>query len=89
MTSTFAELGQPQIHSVGFAFNVRAGTPHGVVDKLYGAAARALQQPEVKAGLAKIQLDIVNESPEAAAKTLAEEARQSADTAKRIGLQPE
>ena len=86
---TFAELGHPGIKSLGYSLNVAAGTPKPIIDKLYAAASRALQVPEVRAQFAKLMLDALEEPPEVAAKRLAEEARLYADVARKIGLQPQ
>ena len=69
--------------------NVRAGTPKVAIDKLYASASRALKQPDIKAQLGKLSLDIVDLAPEAAAKNLAEQAKMFAEVAKRIGMRPE
>lgn len=86
---TFAELGLTRIPSVSFSLNVPAGIPKAAFDKLYAAASRALQLPEVKARFAKLGLEIAEQTPEAAAKNLAETAKLYADIAKKVGIQPE
>jgi tripartite-type tricarboxylate transporter receptor subunit TctC len=86
---TFAELGLGQIHGTAFSLNVRAGTPKPIVDKLYATAKQALEQPEMKANLAKMQLEISAETPEAAAANLAAQATFFSDTARAIGLRPQ
>jgi len=83
---TFAELGLPQIHGTAFSLNVRAGTPKTVIDKLYATAKQALEQPEMKASLAKMQLEASGESPEASAANLAAQAKFFAEIAKKIGM---
>lgn len=45
--------------------------------------------PQVKAQFAKMNQDIVNDTPELAAKRLAELARIFAELAKKAGIQPE
>lgn len=85
---TFMELGYPPISGLGHSLNVPVGTPKAVTDKLFAAATKVLQQPEVKAQYAKFQLEIVNESPEAAAKRLAQQAKLFADIAKKVGMKP-
>jgi tripartite-type tricarboxylate transporter receptor subunit TctC len=86
---TFVELGLPQITGLSFSLNVAAGTPGAVINVLHAAAARALQQADVKAQFAKIQMEVTGHSPEAAARNLASEARMFADIARDLGLQPQ
>ena len=63
-----------------------AGTPKPIVDKLYAAAMQALQQPGVRDQFAKLNITVVADTPEVAARKLVEDARFYADIAKRIGL---
>lgn len=84
---TFAELGHPQIAGVIASLNVPAGTPRSVIDKLYAAASAALQHPDVKARFSKLQMEILNRAPEAAAKSLASQAKLFAEIAKKTGFQ--
>lgn len=86
---TFAELGVPQIRGISNSLNVRAGTPKHAIDRLHAAASRALQQPEIKAQFAKIRLEIIADTPEAAARRLAEEAQFFGDIGRKIGIRPE
>lgn len=86
---TFSELGFPQIPGLGWSLNVRVGTPRAEVDKLYSAASQALKDPEVAARYAKLKMEVNDQPPAVAAKRLAETARQFADMAKKVGLQPE
>ena len=86
---TFAELGLPRVRGVNYSLNVPAGVPKTVMDKLHSGAVKALQQPELKSQMAKIRLDVVGDSPEVAAKRLADEAQGFADVARMIGLKPE
>jgi len=86
---TFRELGQPNIPGLSLSLNVRAGTSKAITDRLYAAASKALQTPEVKAAYAKLRLDIVEQPAEVAAKALAEEAKMYADVAARIGFKPQ
>ena len=74
---------------MSLSLNVRAGTPKAITDRLYEAAAKALQSPDVKAQFAKLRLDIVEQSPEAAAKALADEAKMYSDVAVKIGFKPQ
>lgn len=43
----------------------------------------------VRARFAKLKLEVVNESPEATARSIAEEAKLYADIARQVGLQPQ
>ena len=86
---TFAELGRPFIPGLSYTLNVRADTAKPTIDALYSAASRALRQPELRAQLAKLQLDITSESPETAAKNLVAAGRLYAEIAKRIGILPQ
>ena len=85
---TFAEVGFPQITGVSYSLNSPAGVPRATVEKLHGAAARALQQPEIRAQFAKLTLDVTAQPPDAAAKRLAGEARIFSTIAKEIGVEP-
>jgi tripartite-type tricarboxylate transporter receptor subunit TctC len=86
---TYIELGLPPVPGAEYSLNVPAGIPKAAFDRLYAAASRALHQPEVKAQMAKIAFEIVNDTPEAAAKNLADQTKLVADAVKRIGLQPQ
>jgi tripartite-type tricarboxylate transporter receptor subunit TctC len=86
---TFSELGLPQIRGNTFSLSVRSGTPAAVIEKLYSAASRALQDPQVKLQFSNMQLEITNQRPEVAAKEIAEKARFFAEVAQKIGLRPE
>lgn len=86
---TFKELGLPKITGVSYSFNVRSGTPKSTIDNLHAAASKALDQPEVKAVFTKLRLEILKESPEVAARRLAEEAAVLADVAKKAGITPQ
>ena len=88
-TPTFAELGLPQVPGQSTSMNVRAGTPRAATDKLYAAAVFALSQPEVKAQFTKLQSEISIETPEVAARKLAQQAKMFGDVAKNAGIQPQ
>ncbi|MBM3345438.1 MAG: tripartite tricarboxylate transporter substrate binding protein [Betaproteobacteria bacterium] len=88
-TPTFRELGHPNIPGLSLSMNVRAGTSKAVTDRLYAAASKGLQTPEVKAAYAKLRLDIVEQPGDVAAKALAEEAKMYADVAAKIGFKPQ
>lgn len=86
---TFAELGHPRIPALGYSLNVRNGTPKGVIDKLYTTASKVLQQPSVRALFAKNQFDVVEQTPEMAARKLADVAKFLSDVARRAGIEPQ
>lgn len=65
---TFAELKLPPLRGASYSVNSRLGTPKVALDRLHAAASRALQQPEVKAALAKFQFETVDETMDASAK---------------------
>ena len=88
-TPTFAELGLPQVPGQSTSMNVRAGTPKAAMDKLYAAAVFSLSQPEVKAQFTKLQSEISIETPEVAARKLAQQAKMFGDVAKAAGIQPQ
>jgi len=83
---TFAELGMPQIPSTSYSMNVAAGTSKAVVDKVYAATLHAMQQQTFKDQMAKLYMVVIADTPEAAARKLADDARFYADIARRIGL---
>lgn len=86
---TFSELGLPKIPGVSYTLNAPVGIPKIALDALYSAASRTLQHSEVKARFAKLQTEIAEHAPAAAAINLAEVAKFYADMAKKVGLQPE
>lgn len=83
---TFREVGQPQISGIQYSFNVRAGTPQPVIDKLYATAAATLKLPEVVDRFSKMQFEIIAEAPGPAAKRLADEARSYAEVARKAKM---
>lgn len=87
---TFRELGFPQITGFGFSVNTTGGTPAPIVEKLNAAMARALQQPGVRATLARLKLDAAPDtSPQATARALSELSRTFADAAQRSAYKPQ
>lgn len=86
---TFAELGFPNLRGLSHSLNAPAGIPKAAFDKLHAAASRALQQPAVRAGFQKLQLEITEQSAEVANRRAAEEARYLADIARKAGIQPQ
>jgi len=85
---TFAELGMPQIPGTSYAIHVAAGTPKAIIDKVFAAGMHAIQQQEVRDQFVKMNMVVVPESSEVAARKLADEARFYSDVARRIGLTP-
>ena len=85
---TFKELGLG-IPGGDYSLNVPTAAPKQVYDRLHAAAALALQQPEVRAQLSRIELEAAGDTPEAAAKRLADEALLFSDIARKIGLKPQ
>lgn len=88
-TPTFVEQGRADIRPASFSFNVRAGTPAEIVDRLYRVASTALALPEVRGQFQRLKYDVVNESPETAARSLEEQGRIYAEIARKIDLKPE
>jgi tripartite-type tricarboxylate transporter receptor subunit TctC len=86
---TFVELGLPGIRGVRYSLNVRARTPKPVFDRLYTAASRALKQPNLRAQLGKLRLDVVGDTPQVAATRLGEEASVFTAVAKTAGIGPQ
>lgn len=87
---TMTELGYPQVRSLSYSLNLAAGTPKPIIDKLYAAAARALQTPEIKARHATLLLEIPRDNtPEANQRLLIDDARLYADISRDIGFKPE
>lgn len=85
----FSELNLP-LQSVWYTFNVRAGTPRPVLDRLYASASAALRQPDVKAQIAKLRLDVLEGgTPELAANRLAEQGKLYSEIARGIGIRAE
>ena len=82
---TFAELGLPNVPGLGYSVNAPAGTPREVLAKLYNAVAFALGQPDVKARLAQMQLDVSPTSAEVANRDLLAQGKLFSDVAARVG----
>ncbi len=85
---TLGELGYPKMPGLSFSLNARAGTPAPIVQRLYAAASRSMQQPEVRALFEKVNLVPMDESPEAAGRTFAEQAAFFSEIAKQVGIKP-
>lgn len=86
---TFSELRFPQLRGPSYTINVRAGTPAEATEKIYASASRALQSAEVKSSLAKLQLEILNDTAQVAAKKLLDAGRFYAEFAKAADIKPE
>jgi tripartite-type tricarboxylate transporter receptor subunit TctC len=86
---TLAELGYPLLRGAGYQLNVAAGTPKPVIAKLFEAASRTLQQPEVRARFAKLYIDINEQTADVAAEHLLEQGKFYADIGRQIGLKPD
>jgi tripartite-type tricarboxylate transporter receptor subunit TctC len=86
---TFKELGFPQIGGQKFSLHLPAGVPKPVLDKLYAAGSRALALPEVRSRLSKIAIEVAEEDPQAALKSLSDITNLYAGIAKQIGFKAE
>ena len=90
VTPSLAELGHPKIvGGITFSFNLPAGTPKPIVDRLNTSVNQALQSPEVKDLMAKLNYEIVGGTTEFSAKRLADSGRAYADAAKAAGMRPD
>ena len=70
------EAGLRGFESVGwFGLMAPAGTPRAIIDKIQADTAKALQDPEVKAALAKQGMEPVGNKPEEMAQAIAEESK--------------
>ena len=85
---TFAELGFPYVRGPSYGLGVRAGTPAEAIERLATSARSALQEAEIRASLAKMQLEALNEPPELVAKRFAELARFYAEYGRAVGIEP-
>jgi tripartite-type tricarboxylate transporter receptor subunit TctC len=72
-----------------FALVAPAKTPQDVVDRLYGATAKALAQPAVKEKLAAIGTDVAPMNPAQLARFIESEIAHWARLVKLAGIQPE
>lgn len=70
---TFKELGYPQMRGVSYALCLPKGTPQAVIDKLYEAASKALQQPSVQQAYDNIRLVPTLRTQDEIVKQLAEQ----------------
>lgn len=86
---TFKELGYPNVSGITISLHLRAGSPKAASDALLKAATRSLQNPEIRARLEKLDLAIVGDTPEAAAKRLADESQRFATIGKALNIQPQ
>ena len=70
------EAGLRGFESVGwFGLMAPAGTPRAIIDKIQADTAKALQDPEVKAALAKQGMEPVGNKPEEMSQAIAEESK--------------
>jgi tripartite-type tricarboxylate transporter receptor subunit TctC len=88
-TPTFTELGLPHIPGLGYSVNAPSGTPAAVLARLNRAVAFAIDQPEVKARLTQLQVDVQVTGAEAANRDLLAQARLFSDVAARVGYVPQ
>ena len=73
---TADEAGLPGFESVGwFGLMAPAGTPRAIVDRIQADTAKALQDPEVKAALAKQGMEPVGNKPDEMARAIADESK--------------
>lgn len=86
---TLKELGIPHMRNADYTLSIRSETPRPVSDKLYAAALQALKAQPLLDGFGKLGFEAVGDTPEAAARKLADEAATYAEVAKRVGLKPE
>jgi tripartite-type tricarboxylate transporter receptor subunit TctC len=86
-TPTVAEAGVAGYEALGwFALMAPANTPKPVVDKLNRELNRIIQQPEVKATLAKEGAEPVGGTPEAASRSMVEETKKWSALVKKLNL---
>ena len=88
-TPTFSEVGVKSIRGLAYALHVPGATPKAIVNKLYDASSKALALPETRATFATLKQDIVDQTPDASARRMAEDARVASEIAKAIGLKPQ
>ena len=86
---TFKELGHPRVPGFSASIAVRQETPRPIVNRLNSALNTVLSSAAAREQFAKLQLDIVGGTPEAADRRLADTAKFFAETANRIGYKPE
>lgn len=86
---TFAEIGFPEIPGYSYSLNVPRGTPGHVVEKLYLAASQASRNPEVITQMNNLQIEMVDQRPEVAARDLAAMGKYFAELAPKVGMLPQ
>ncbi len=87
---TLAELGYPDMLDytwVGVFFP--AGTPKPIVDKLYDAIQKTVQDPAVKTAIEKLAFEVVAEPPAKTTAYVKTEITHWGAVVKKIGLKPE
>jgi tripartite-type tricarboxylate transporter receptor subunit TctC len=84
---TMAESGYPGFEAVPwFGLMAPAGTPPGIVAKLHDAAVKVLAEPDVRAKLTELGLDIIGNSPAEFSAAIASETPQWAKVIKAAGI---
>lgn len=86
---TFSELGHPEILGFWLTLNAPGQTPRVAIEKLYAAAATALNSSEVKEALRKVGLETVGSTPEVAVKRSGDAVRFYTEIARKVGLKPQ
>ena len=84
---TFAELGLPTIAGADYYMGVPTATPAFAVERINSALSRALQHPDTLALVARLGLEVVDDSREAAVQNLKDQTAAIVNTAKLIGMQ--
>ena len=88
--ATFAELGLRGLDvRPWFCVLAPAGTPKPIVDRVNGALVKALNDPGVKANLAKQGAEVVAHTPEQHDKFNRAEIAKWIKVAREAGIQPE
>jgi tripartite-type tricarboxylate transporter receptor subunit TctC len=86
---TFRELGYPSVEAVEwFGILLPARTPAAVIAALHGSVRGALASAEVKAGLAKLSLDVTESTPAEFTRLIEADTQRSAEAVKASGFKP-
>ena len=84
---TFKELGYTGMADVGwFGMFAPAGTPKPIIDKISVDVSAALKDPEFKARMAKMGLELTGSTPEAFAKDVKQDYKKWGDVVTEIGI---
>jgi tripartite-type tricarboxylate transporter receptor subunit TctC len=86
---TFDEVGLPGIPGLGYSLNAPAGVPAAVLERLFRAVSFALDQPEVKARFAQLQLEISRTGAEAANREFLQTSKLFSEVGARAGFVPQ